>query len=161
MPSRSDKKELAGASVPGSLRQLQQTSLLFRAAFLAVVAVLAAAVILPLGWAISGNRTGLFAGAAAGGVCLLAAWTALGLSEPLRRPMYMLAQLFVGMLIRMGIPLAAALAVYFRGGPLADAGFLYYVVLFYPVMLVAETFLVLPARRLNQRDVSPAEDFVG
>ena len=122
---------------------------------------MAAAVILPLGWAISGNRAGLIAGAAAGGVCLLAAWMALGLSEPLRRPQHMLALVLVGMMIRMGIPLAAALAVFFRGGPLADAGFLYYLVVFYPVTLTAETFLSLPECEPKKKDVPPAQDFVG
>ena len=69
---------------------------------------------------------------------------ALVLSEPLRRPQYVLTLVHVGMMIRMGIPLAAALAVYFVGGPLADAGFLYYLVVFYPVTLTVETFLSLP-----------------
>ena len=73
----------------------------------------------------------------------------------------MLALVLVGMMIRMGIPLAAALTVYFRGGPLADAGFLYYLVVFYPVTLTAETLLFLPEPALNEKNVSPAEDFVG
>jgi len=65
------------------------------------------------------------------------------------------------MLIRMGIPLAAALLVFLRGGPLADAGFLYYLVLFYPVTLTAETFLLLPKRCSHEKRVSPAQDLVG
>ncbi len=122
--------------------------------------VMAAAVVLPLGWVISGNRTGLFAAAAAGGVCLLAAWTALGVSELLRRPQHMLALVLAGMMIRMGIPLAAALAVYFSGGPLADAGFLYYLVVFYPITLTVETFLSWPGCDPPKSNVRPREDFV-
>jgi hypothetical protein len=161
MPSRSEKTKLAGTSVPGSLRLLQKTSLLIRATFLGVVVVMAAAVILPLGWAISGNQTGLVAGVAAGGVCLLAAWIALGLGDTLRKPQQILALVIVGMMTRMGIPLAAALIVYFCGGPLADAGFLYYLILFYPVTLTAETLLFLPERHPNEKNGYPAQDFVG
>ena len=57
------------------------------------------------------------------------------------------------MTIRMGVPLSAALAVFFLGGPLADAGFLYYVVLFYPVTLIAETFLSTPGSEPNEKDI--------
>ena len=106
----------------GILRRLPQMSLLLRAILLGVVVLVAASVILPLGWAISGSRMGLLAGAVAGGVCLLAAWLALGLSEPLRRQQNVLALVLVGMTIRVGVPLAAALAVFFLGGPLANAG---------------------------------------
>jgi hypothetical protein len=104
---------------------------------------------------------GLLAAAVAGGVCLLAGLTALALSEPLRRPQYLLALVFVGMMIRMGIPLAAALAVYFLGGPLAEAGFLYYVVLFYAVTLITETFLSAPGCGPNKKDISPTQEIVG
>jgi len=104
---------------------------------------------------------GIWAGAAAGGVCLLAAWIALIVGESLRRPQYALAGVLLAMLIRMGIPLAAALLVFLRGGPLADAGFLYYLVLFYPVTLTAETFLLLPKRCSHEKRVSPAQDLVG
>ena len=51
----------------------RRRSLLFRIVFLGAVVIVAAAVVLPLGWTISGNRAGFFAGAVAGGVCLLAA----------------------------------------------------------------------------------------
>ncbi len=124
------------------------------------VVLVAAAVILPLGWAISGNRTWLFAAAAAGGVCLLAALAALAVSEPLRRPQHTLALVLLGMLIRMGIPLGAALTVYFHGGPLANAGFLYYLVVFYPVTLTVETFLSSPGCEPKKKNGPPAEDFV-
>lgn len=144
MPSRIEINQPAASSLLGALRRLPQKSLRFRIIFLGVVVFMAAAVVLPLGWAIFGNRAGLFAGAAAAGVCLLAGWAALVLSEPLRRPQNMLALVLMGMLIRMGIPLVAALTVYFVGGPLANAGFLYYLVVFYPVTLTAETLLSLP-----------------
>lgn len=160
-PGRAEKNELAASSVLGSLRRLPQRSLLFRAVILGGVVLVAASVILPLGRAISSNRAGLFAGAAAGGVCLLAAWLALGLSGPLRRPQQTLALVLVGMLVRMGIPLAAALAVCFSGGPLVDAGFLYYLVVFYPLTLTVETFLSLPESEPAEKIIPPARNFVG
>ncbi len=156
-----EKNDITGSSVGGSPGRLTHRSLLFRAVFLGIVVLIAAIVILPLGWAISGNRVGFFAAAAAGGVCLLAAWTALGLSELFRRPQQILALVFVGMTVRMGIPLVAALTVYFRGGPLADAGFLYYLVVFYPVTLAAETYLFLPECNPKKRIVPSTQDFVG
>lgn len=151
--------ESTNLPVLDSLRRLPRTSLLFRMVLLTAVVLMAGAVILPLGWAISGTRAGLFAGAAAGAVCLLAAWTVLGLSEPLRRPKYVLTLLIVAMPIRMGIPLAAAVAVHFSGGPLANAGFLYYLVVFYPVTLTVETFLSLPEP--HDKNVPPGQDFIG
>ena len=123
------------------LRRLPQKSLLFRAIFLGGVVFVSAAIILSAGWTITGNQMGIFAGAAAGGVCLLAAWAALFLSVPLRMPQYVLGLVLVGMMVRMGIPLAAALTVHFLGGPLANAGFLRYLVVFYPITLATEAFL--------------------
>ena len=160
-PDYSDETAAAGSSMLGIVRRLPRTSLLLRIILLGVAVLIVAAVILPLALLISGNRAGLYSAAAAGGVCLLSAWLALCASEPLRRPQSVLALVVVGMMIRMGIPLAAALTVFFRGGPLADAGFLYYVVLFYPVTLIAETYLSTPGCEPNKKDVSPARDLVG
>ena len=145
----------------GALRQLPRQSLLVRGLLLGGIVVAAEAVVLPLRWLISGDWIGFFAAAVAGGVCLLAGWAALVLSEPLRRPREVLALVFVGMMVRMGIPLSAALAAFFFGGPLADAGFLYYLVVFYPVTLAGEAFLSSPGREPNRTNIPPAGDFVG
>ncbi len=161
MPDHSEKNLIADSPLLAALRRLPQKSLLLRAVLLGVAFLAAAAVILPLAWAVSGNRAGLSAAAGAGGVCLLAAWMALVLSEPLRRPQHVLALVLVGMMIRMGIPLAAALTVFFLGGPLADAGFLYYVVVFYAVTLIVETFLSTPNCGPRKKGVSPAQEIVG
>ena len=51
------------------------------------------------------------------------------------------------MRLRMGENIRiVAVAIQFRGGPLAEAGFLYYLLVFYPVTLVVETVLSLPPR---------------
>ena len=138
------RNKTTNAARMGLLGRLPHKSLQFRAICLGGVVLVATAAILPLGWAITGNRMGIFTGATAAGACLLGTWIALFLSEPLRRPQYMLALVLVGMMIRMGIPLAAALIVFFLGGPLADAGFLYYLVVFYAVTLSVEIYLSMP-----------------
>jgi hypothetical protein len=65
-------------------------------------------------------------------------------SHLLRGPKHALAALLAGMAARMGIPLAFGLAIHLQGGPLAEAGLLYYLLVFYPVALAAETALSLP-----------------
>ncbi len=64
--------------------------------------------------------------------------------------------LLIGMALRMGIPLAAAIIARIFGGPLANSFFLNYLIVFYPVTLAAETWLSLPQGRKND---SSAEDF--
>ena len=52
-------------------------------------------------------------------------------------------QVLLGMSPRMGIPLAAFLVVHVKGGPLAENGFVYYILTFYLVTLAVETFLLV------------------
>jgi len=61
------------------------------------------------------------------------------------------------MAARMGIPLAFALACHLRGGLLADAGLLYYLLLFYPVTLGVETAWLLPGRSAAAAAPGPQE----
>jgi len=46
--------------------------------------------------------------------------------------------MLLGMMLRLGVPLAGSLAIRLRGGPIFEAGALYYLILFYLVMLAAE-----------------------
>jgi hypothetical protein len=118
--------------------------------------LVATGIILPLGYSISNNPFGLTAGLAAAGGCLLAAYLALGICDRFRRPEHVLAFVLVGMAIRMGIPLVSALVVVFLGRPLADAGYFYYLMVFYPVMLAAETALALPRGRIDDSPSTPS-----
>ncbi len=52
-------------------------------------------------------------------------------------------QVLLGMLPRLGIPLTVVLAFYVRGGWLADAGLVYYILVFYFVTLAVETTLLV------------------
>ena len=54
--------------------------------------------------------------------------------------------LVAGTAIRIGIPLMAVVLALFSGRPLDDPSFLYYLIVFYPVTLVAEIVLILPGR---------------
>jgi hypothetical protein len=110
-------------------------------------------IVLPFGWMFSQRPAGIGAGSAAAGVCLLAASTSMALTARFtkRRPVptevwarRLLTQVWIGMSVRMGIPLFAALTVKIAGGPLADAGFIYYIVAFYPVTLAAEILVSRP-----------------
>ncbi len=59
--------------------------------------------------------------------------------------------MLLGMLPRMAIPIGMGLAVQLLGGPLAEAGVLVYLVVFYPVTLSVETVLCLPANAPTTR----------
>jgi hypothetical protein len=139
------------------LRNLRQKSLVLRGLILAGALLATGLIALPLGYAISQERVVFLAGAAAGIACLLAGLAGLGLREILHRPEHALAFLGLGMLFRMGIPLGAALAVYLFGGPLSAAAFLYYLVVFYPVMLAIETVLTLPDGSSSASESAPKQ----
>ena len=92
-----------------------------------------------------GGGTALAAAVVAAGACLAGAVAALIASHALAGASLALAALLTGMAARLGIPLALGLAIHLHGGPLAEAGLLYYLLLFYPVTLGVETLLSLPA----------------
>jgi len=119
--------------------------LAFRGGVLGVAVAALAAVLLPVAGLV-GGRAGVAAAATAAAVCSAGAATALGISYLLRGPGLALPALLLGMTARTGLPLIVAVAIQFRAGPLAEAGFLYYLLVFYPVTLVVETVLSLPPR---------------
>ena len=87
---------------------------------------------------------GLLAAGVAVAIVLLAGMGALAVNELCRSPEMVIPRVLGGMMLRMGVPLAAAMAIYYRGGPIAGAGFIYYLLVFYFVMLVVETVITLP-----------------
>ncbi len=86
---------------------------------------------------------GLGAAALASGCCCVGAMGALCVAPWFRGPHRLLASVLVGMSVRMGVALTAALIVQLGGGPLADAGFVYYLLVFYLVTLAVETVVVV------------------
>lgn len=125
------------------LAELAQRSLAVRTAALVLAVLAIAAGLLPIAGTLHG-WAGAGAVALAGVVCLAGASAALVISSILRGPHFVLPAMLLGMLIRMGLPLSLALIVHFRGGPLAESGFLVYLLVFYPVTLTVETILSLP-----------------
>jgi hypothetical protein len=103
-----------------------------------------------------GGSTGLAAAMTAAGLCLAGAAAALVIASWLQGPSGVLAALWLGMLLRMGVPFGAGVAIHLHGGPLAQAGLLWYLLMFYPITLVVGTVLSLPPRN---RQRTPAPQF--
>jgi hypothetical protein len=77
--------------------------------------------------------------------CLLGGALALVAGDIVRGADRALHQMLIGTALRMAVPLGLCVSVYWRGGPLVDAGLAYYLIGFYLVMLTLETVLMLPA----------------
>ncbi len=100
-----------------------------------------------------GGSNALAAAATAAMICGAGATAALLVTRRLRAPQHLLAALTVGMGLRTGIPLTVGLWLHLQRGPLAEAGLLYYLLIFYPLTLAMETLLSLPP---TNRQSTPA-----
>jgi len=89
------------------------------------------------------GRDGIWAAVAAAGLCVAGAVLGLG-AVTLFRGERAFAGVLAAMLPRMFVPLAGALVIRLVGGPLYEAGALYFVVGFYLLTLAAETLWLLP-----------------
>lgn len=116
---------------------LRHPVLVLTSALLVVGTVVAA-----VGYAVSG-WVGVGSAALALAISLFSGLMALALSVWCRSPELVVYQVLLGMLPRMGIPLGACMIVMLQGGPLAQAGFVFYIMAFYFVTLALETFLVV------------------
>jgi len=136
---------------------LRNLSLAARSTILVTVAVTLYALLAPTAF-FFGGVAGLWAAAAAAAMCLGGAGIALVISYLLRSPARALCGMLLGTAARMAIPLGFGLAAHLRGGPLAEAGLLYYLLVFYPVTLAVETALSLPhgAASVSCPSVSPS-----
>lgn len=101
-----------------------------------------------VGYARSGGA-GILAALLAGSVCCGGAAAALWVVGPVRQGPQALPRILLGMLIRMGVPLAVCVAVLLVGGPLVAAGAPVMILGYYLLMLVAETWLLV---RLTAED---------
>lgn len=140
-----------------SLSRLRNQSLVVRAAILAVAPLMVLLAVAPFALHYAG-MAGLTAAAMAAGLCLAGAGPALIISDRLREPHKSLGGLLAGTIVRMGVPLILGLAIHFSGGPLAEAGLIYYLLVFYPVTLTVGAALSLPAGPESEsRRLPPAE----
>ena len=133
------------------LSNLRNRSVIFRAVVLGIVVLVVFAMTGPVAVRLGGS-VALTAALLAAALCLAGATVALVVGNFLRGPRHALAALVASMAVRMGVPLAPALVIHLQGGPLAEAGLLYYLLVFYPVTLAVETALSLPESR---RPTSP------
>ncbi|NQT11883.1 MAG: hypothetical protein HQ582_03985 [Planctomycetes bacterium] len=125
------------------LGRLQRGGLLLQSAFLGLVVALAYGLVAPVAGYLAGG-VGLAAAAVAAGLCLAGATVALLSVHLFRGSSGALAGVLLGMAARMVIPLGGGFALHSHGGPLAEAGLLYYLLVFYPITLALETWLSLP-----------------
>jgi len=135
---------------------LRGRSLGFQSAVLGLAVLSACALAAPIA-AWHRGSAGVITATVAAGLCWLGAQAALVLARPYRQPQGAWQGMLLGMLPRMGVPLAAGLVFQLRGGMLAQSGLLVYLVVFYPVALWAETILCLPAcaRPARSADAPP------
>lgn len=132
------------------LSNLPIRSVAIRLMVLATAVIVEYAITAPLSVRI-GGATALTAAAMAAGLCLAGAAAALVITDRLRGPNTALAALCIGMTLRMGLPLVAGAIIHCHGGPLAHAGLLWYLLVFYPTTLVVGTILSLPPTNRQQQ----------
>ena len=134
------------------LSNLRNRGVAVRVTMLGAAVLAAFAVAAPVAVRLGGSLA-LAAAAIAAVLCLAGSAVALVIVDRLRTPSGALAALWIGMIIRTGVPLAIGMAIHLHGGPLAQAGLLWYLLLFYLIALAVGTFLSLPP---TNRQTTPA-----
>ncbi len=86
---------------------------------------------------------GIAAAAISAALCLTGAGVALVAANGARSTDHVLRAMLIGIIARMVIPFGFGAGLYFSSQPLAEAGILVYLLVFYPVTLVVETALVI------------------
>ena len=127
------------------LGNLRNRGVAIRLAVLGIVVLAAYGLTAPVAVRLGGSDA-LAAAALAGGLCLAGAASALLIADRLRGPRGALAAIRLGMILRMGVPLAVGVTIHWHGGPLAQAGLLWYLLVYYPITLVVGAILTLPPR---------------
>lgn len=101
------------------------------------------AIVLPVAW-VAGGFASVVAALNAWFVAFAAAMSALIVTARLKRQQNVLPAVLGGMLIRMTLPLTAAIFVDLNFPALVASGWLGYLVVFYLAALALETWLALP-----------------
>jgi hypothetical protein len=122
--------------------RLGSWSLAARATTLILVALLLLFAVSPFAHSITGAR-GVVVSVCALAACLGGMLSALIAGDWLAGDRWMLANVGVGMVLRMGIPFGTFMAADWAGGPLAEGGFGYNLLAYYPALLAAETVLTV------------------
>jgi hypothetical protein len=133
------------------LRNLSDRGLAVQTALLGAAVLAVFGLVGPIAGYVFGTKS-LAAAAAAGLLCYAGALVGMVIRHSSKLSLLPVAAFLAGMSARMGIPLVSAFAIHLHRGPLAEAGLLYYLVVFYLVTLAADVALSLP----NGRQPSPA-----
>ena len=128
-----------------SLADVRNWSVAARGLLLVVIVCLALLVAAPIASALAGSA-GMISAAIAAAICVVSALLALVAVEPFRNPQQALVAMGIGMAVRMGPPLAAAMLFTKLAPYYVDAGILVYLALFFSMTLFTETWLTLPAQ---------------
>ncbi|MDD4270237.1 MAG: hypothetical protein PHO07_01985 [Pirellulales bacterium] len=119
----------------------------------ATVAILL--LVLPVAWVISGME-GVAAATAGGLLCFSGGLVAMAWNAAFPGPKLLIVRTLGGMLPRMGIPLLGGVVLQIAVEPLAEAGILLYLVVFYPALLSIEVYLSVMSVRVALRDSEPS-----
>ncbi len=96
----------------------------------------------PVAWVISGAE-GVAAAVAGAFLCFSGGLLSLVWNVAFPGPKLLVVRILGGMLPRMGVPLIGGLVLQITVEPLAEAGVLIYLLVFYPALLSLETWLSL------------------
>jgi hypothetical protein len=122
---------------------LYKLKLLARSAIIVTLIVVLCFIIFPIAWSLNGVM-GLCAAALSAVICLISVLVALFLNNLFSSPKQAFMGILLGMAIGTGIPLMLGAAIHLYGGPLSQAGFIYYLLIFYLPTLAIKTILTLP-----------------
>ena len=110
----------------------------------------------PLGLMIYGQN-GAIAAAAATGVCLLAGWIAMLATHLLSSPEKPTTHLILGMMFRMGLPLAVCLVLVQQDHWLMTYGFGFFLVAAFTVGLTVETLFTLSRLKVDDLPIDATQ----
>ena len=107
------------------LSYLRNRGMAARLSTLGIVVLVALGLAVPIAFFVGGLAATASAALAAA-LCLAGAAAALIVGNYLRGPGEVLVALWLGMILRLGVPFAAGVTIHLHGGPLAQAGLLWY-----------------------------------
>lgn len=116
------------------------------------------ALTVPVAYGMNGVR-GVEVASLAAAICLLGAFGALAVQHSLCRTGHGVAGIMAGTLVRLALPLGVCVVISHLGGVLNDAGLVFYILAFYILTLVGETWIAV--RHLPEGRSSVGESFDG
>jgi len=107
--------------------------------------------VVPVAWVVSGME-GVAAAIAGAFLCFSGGLLSLVWNLAFPGPKLLVVRILGGMLPRMGVPLMGGLVLQITVEPLAEAGILIYLLVFYPALLSLETWLSLSSMDTSGQD---------